>query len=398
MTTNLKRTVIEEKTVDFLSVVRFSTGAFEASHGSSRTLVFSLTNTQKVADLGYLDKLVELLVNQETFKLQSRFGGGVRLELKPSLEHGFMFILDSELSAAAKLAYLISLLSIGVKLGDETLATIFRVRPEPVDELEQLTIPLGTSEEGLIRRSLLPDFSPTGDVKLETEDDFRRYCLTISFIGSPKAIRYADFMESHRDNFFVPVITRNTWGSGKLLAPINPKVVADLFPREYYRFMRYFNSGIVRELRGWARARFDSKIETVKELQDRGVLNNAVLMNWRKVMGYLTLEEAKAFSVYVAEANGIGSIYRGASDDVASLIAFYWAEGGADKLNELAQHIASSQINSAPGDFGPIQSMTLDWKNPYANTKGRPDLMPYVKAVSDPDLRTMPLEWALASY
>lgn len=401
MPTNMNRTVLEEKTVDFFHVVRFSTGAFNVSHAESRTPVFSLTNTLGIAESGHLDQLLALLADPDTFKLQSRFRGGVKLELAPKFEHGLKLLLNSELSPSARLAYIVSFLHSGITLSDESFAVIFKARPDPLREIEGLFPPVPNVEEAsLIKRVIFPDFMASNELKLNSDIEYRKYCLTVSFLSSPRAIRYGDFMKLNEENFFIPVYPRNAWSLGKLFAPIDMNRVEDLFPREYERFMRYFNSGIVRELRSWARARFDSGVETVKELQDKGVINrNVGTHGWTKVIGYLTLEEAKTFSNYIRNSNGISKVYLGCSDEMASLIAFFWVEGGEEKLNDLALHVSSSQDNKLPSGFGAIQSITLSWRNPFAQKSGRrPDLMPYVKALTDPELRDLPLEWALASY
>lgn len=400
MPTNPRRTVIEQKTVDFLRVTRFSTGALDVSRIESQSSAFALTNTLELYETGYLDKLIALLVNPETFKLQSRFPAGIKLEFSPRLSLGMTTILDSELKASAKLAYLVSFLAISLPILPETLAVVFKARSDPMSEIADLFPPVpNVKDDALIKHSLYPDFMPPRDFKIKSDAEYRKYCLTVSFLSSPSSIRYCDFMLANSASFFIPTYPIKIWSRGKLYAPVNIKYVEDLYPREYDRFMRYFNHDIVRELRPWARKRFNEGLETVSELNDKGAnTSNMNALGWRPVLNYLTADEALAFNVFITKRNGIASIYRGASKDVASLIAYYWVEGGPDKLNQLALHISDAQLGSIVNN-GVIQSVTLAWHNPFAQQNGRrPDLMPYVKALVDPVLKEFPLEWALASY
>lgn len=405
MSTNANRTVVDQKSFDYLTVVRYSTGAVYITDAESARTLFTITNASELHEKGYLDKLITLLLNGDTARLQSRFSGGIKLDFNAKLFTSVATILDSKLIASAKLAYVISLIKSGIVISPELLEVIFTARPDPIAELENtLSSVKNAANETLIKNVIFPDFLRPPIFPIKSEADYKRYCLTVSFRSSPKAIRYGDFLQNNDTNFFIPAYpSKVSQNSAKSYASINLAVVSDLFPAEYDRFMAYFNKGIVRELRWWARQRFDSGIENNLELSDKGAGRPTTaplsLMLWGPVFFYLTEAESLGLVEFLDTPNGIKNIYRGVDPKIAGLIAYFWAEGGAEKVTDLAIHMASLQKDRA-GYLGVIHSMSLNWINPYAGSQlhARPDLMPYVKALRDPDLKKMPLEWALASY
>lgn len=401
MPRNYNRKVVERRKLGFLDVMRYNTGALTVSDNSRNRLVLSLTNTDSLHTSGYLQKLTALLIDKSTFRLQSRMLHGIKLEYKDTLKSGVQYILDSDLSSEAKLTFIISYLFNGIVLSDSTLQVIFKARPDPMGEIDRIRLTMrDLHEEILLKRAIYPDFMGPRNQKQKTEESYLSYCRTVSFLSSPRAISYGEYIAKHEEDFFVPTFPRTDWSNSQLFTPISLDRVADLRPLEYERFMSYYNTGVLSELRPWARKRFDDGVVTTKELQVRGSITKPLEpKGWIPVMNYLTIDEARDFASHVAKPNGIGQFYRGADPGVASLIAFYWVEGGPERLDELIMHVSKIQASEMPGEFGTIQRMTHYWKNPYADTRGRrPDFRPYVKVITDPESKHIPLEWALASF
>ncbi len=388
MVTNANRTIVASHSLEHLKIDVYSTGAIYFRWPERNRDVLQLTNAKELYETGYIQKLAELLAHEDTAHLLACFKRAILIEHNRPQTPKVKLILDAELKPEAKLIYLLSYTKLGVHFTDTQLEEIFAKRPDPREEWEDRLDPKA-SEESLVRLSLTPGFY-TPPEKLKNFDDFKHMSLVSAFLASPTPVTYGDFMERHQSDYFIPhrALGRNP----QEFARVKKEFVNDLYPAEYSRLLTYFMPNVPSELQSWARKRFDSRIETFKEAQTRGTakLLPGNVYDWNNVLNLLTAKEANDFQLMLKVPNGIGSIYHGADEQVSALIAYYFAEGGANKLNELIHHIMK---NSEYDDYYP--RLSLNWSNPYAQViKKRASIYPYVKAIADGELDT-PLEWKL---
>ena len=401
MPTNQDRKLVERRVVGQFIAYFFDTGALQLVHSDSQRRVFSLTNTATV-DRSVVELILDLFCSQETFRLQSSFKYGVMLELTPRTAEGVTHIVQSSLRRESRLAYLVSYLHNNAKLSPETLQTVMAARPHPLNELTSMARYNSRSAEAdFIRNTLSPNFREI-PIPSFSDSEYRSYCRRYGFVHSPDAMTYEEYMARHEENFFVPGFPSMHYTENAIYFPTSEKQVLDLYPREYQRYMKYFARGVPRELRPWARGRLDAGVETVQEYRDRyDLARNHSLLDWNRVIAYLTLEEAKEFEAYLTKPQNIRSIYRGVSEKAAAFVAFFWTVGGAEKLDELIRHVVAAEkaANNQLASRFSMQELNLDWDNPFAASvkNGRLNILPYVRALTDPELRDYPLEWALSA-
>lgn len=401
MPTNQDRKLVERRVIDQFTAYFFDTGALQLVHSDSNRRVFSLTNSS-VVEKSVVELILDLFSSQETLRLQSSFKYGVMLELTPRTAEGVTHIVRSNLRPESKLAYLVSYLHNNAKLSTETLEVVMASRPHPLSELVSMARYNSRSAEAdFIRNTIAPNFREIPLPRLD-DADYRSYCRRYGFVHSPDAMTYEEYMARHEENFFAPGFPSMHYTDDSIYLATSEKQVLDLYPREYQRYMKYFARGVPRELRPWARGRLDAGVETVQEHRDRyDLARNHSLLDWNRVVNYLTLDEAKKFEAYLTKPQSVRTIYRGVSEKAAAFVAFFWTVGGASKLDELIRHVVAAEkaSNSQLSSRFSMQEFTLDWDNPFvASVKnGRLNILPYVRAITDPELRDYPLEWALSA-
>lgn len=401
MATNQNRTIVHSKDYSSVRLDVYSTGAayfrwiIDPERDFSRDIL-RVTNASELMESGYLNKIANLLQDEQA-QLVTSLRKPELLEYSAARsEIGFKYILDSSLEPEAKLIYLISLVNLKYPLSTEELDVIFEKRPNPRDEWESHVTAFKLDEKQLIRYSLMPGFYSPEQFKDKTLAGYKRISLTSAFICSEKSVTHGEFMESHQDDYFVPHLVVNpNW---HLFENVPARLLKDLRPADYVRFMEYFAQDTPSELIDWKRKRFDAGITPHSESKAKSSakLQSGNFSGWLDVITCLSTEEAGEFLELLKEPNGFGSFTSGADKRLSPLIAYYFAEGGKSKVNELVQHI----IENGPGirrDFYRGTTLQLNWKNPYsASESSKPNMAPYVKALEG-EHKEYPLDWSLAS-
>lgn len=399
MPSNLRRQVVEVYKTDNLEFQIHNTGlVYGFSPDPKGRYSLHLSNGHELQKVGLLFAFLNLVGSDDVTRVRNAFDTGITLDYRKSLLPLIKAIFASSLVNEAKLAYLISVITRKPKITPETLSEIMRVRPNPLDDFIELSEnhnPNLLDESARFRiatsNAIYPDFKPLPkDLSLDNDTEFRRYCLTVAFSNSTEQARYRDFLEHHKNNFFISSCS----GDSKLqnYRKINLSYIEDLTWPELSRFFNFYNLQIVQELRGWARQRADEKIVTVREkafTADTYFSRYKSSIQWRYVFMHLTQDEADALSKYL-QTNP--PVFRSVAPEAASILAFYWAEASRARFEEFLVHVAANSLKDSNG------VLQLTWTNPYSHkSRKRPDLLPYVKAVIDPELQAMPLEWALAA-
>lgn len=401
MPTNYKRKPVSTEVISGLRITRFDTGSLQVEREDTGKRVFTLSNSTTL-NQRYFDELIELLTSDDTIRVQSVFSRGIYLELSRKTEPGVRFILDSNLTKSSKLAYIVAYLSLRFELSDNSIQEVIQSRPDPLQAAKSKGP--NVNVEPLIQAAFIPDmFLFSAPVK--NEDEYIDYCLRTTFVRQDSNETYGDFLKRMNGKFFTS-LEREAMISSPSAAAIPLRYVEDLTPAEYRRFARYFFAHTPSALRTWVRGLFDdgrvSWEETLRSAKDKPTkerLFEDVDPRWRPVLSYLSANEAQDFMAYVRSENGPKKLYRGVEPAAAALVAFYWLEAGEKKLNDLFIHVSESKISEANVDYNGygLQRFSLNWQNPYAyKRRARPDLLPYLQAIRDPEARELPLEWAIA--
>lgn len=401
MATNQNRTIVHSRDYSSVRLEVYSTGAayfrwiIDPERDFSRDLL-RITKAAELLESGYLDKIANLLQDEDAQLVTSLRKPELLEYTAARSEVAFKYILDSELSPEAKLIYLISLTNLQYPLGTEELDVIFEKRPNPRAEWKSHVTAFKLDEKQLIRYSLMPGFYSPEQFKDKTLAGYKRISLTSAFICSEKSVTHGEFMDAHREDPFIPHLLVNpNW---HLFENVPARLLKDLRPADYVRFMEYFARETPSELIDWKRKRFDEGVIPYSEAKAKSSarLQNGNFSGWNDVIVNLSFEEASEFLKILKEPNGFGSITSGADKRLSPLLAYYFAEGGRSKLNELVQHI----IENGPGirrDFYRGTTLQLNWSNPYsASTSSKPNIAPYVKALAG-EHAEYPLDWSLAS-
>lgn len=393
-----ERKVQRTETFGFVRVEYFSTRYTRfVSAERSRTLLSIPQVPQHLWDDGTIRKLAELLGDSDVLMLQSHYRNGVKCDLEPvgRVEECIKFILDSDLSAVSKFIYLVALFSTPAPITTEILAEIFAKQPVPMKAIEVIAEAKTATLSDLMEGALFTNFQRI-NIRQRTVESYRRASLTTAFLSSSVSTTFGEFMKKHENEHYIP-----RWNPMRYddvyYTPINPTFLNDLNPVEFMDYVRNFGSRVPSELRRWSQKRFLEGVLTNYKAQHKGKTTNLMgSPDWSNVYSHLTAEEAAEFRAFGLEKNGLFDNFRGADNKTAALIAFYFTEGGPEKLRQLINHIHKNlnDANSGLVRYKPI--INLNWRNPYSDTtKSRVKLLPYIRAVTDPERKDLPLEFAL---
>lgn len=351
---------------------------------------------------GTVARIASLLGDTDVLMFQSYYSGqGVKSDLAPlgRLEECIKFVLDSKLTAVNKFIYLVALLKTSAPITVSVLEEILEKQPEPLPVIKGIAEAKAESIPNLVDAALYTNFQrvPASQKSLE---DFQRISLITAFLTSNIGITYGEFLETHQGQYYVSRSSPMRYDQ-VLYAPINREFTKGLTPVEYVDFVRNFGSRVPSELRRWSFKRYCSGVVTNLKAQAKGVGSYSISsFGWDTVLAHLTAEESEAFKAVGNQPGGLFTHFRGADSKAGALFAFYFTEGGPDKVNQLAAHILANSFDGNMGLPSYKPTATLNWTNPYAGDDSagknkRVRLLPYVIAISDPERKNLPLELAL---
>jgi len=411
MPSNPNRTIVTQIKRGFIRIDVYSTGLTHFMWESRNRLLLSIPRAQDLVDSGALERIADLLLDEETMVVQGHFSYGIKLDLDPTsvrLE-SVRYILDSKLSSLSKLVYFIALLSTRTPIRSEILEEVFTKMPDPYPAIEVIAKQTRRKMDDLVRSALYSGFVRPENSPNREESEYQRFSLLTAFLGARESVTYGEFMEEHADEFYIPTSYPLVFSS-RVYRVVNTEIVNGLRPAEYTRFMEFFGSHVPSELRTWALKRFNNGVKTMRELRHKGdtsalpVRGSKSMLSWEPVTDLLTTEEAREFSDFLypgedtPKENHPAAMFAGVDNRVGPLIAYYFVEGGPDRLIELLIHVKNHMPESTHSSYyrPPLSAI---WKNPYAGDDRRvPRFLPYVKVLQDPELKRVPLEWALAGF
>lgn len=373
-----------------LSAVVYNTGAFFAKK-KSQSQIFMLTNAKALHEDGTLKEILEILSKCGDFINPPYNSYSIKLEFidERSGETLRAIVKTDRLTPDQKIAAIASFLTAGPTLSAELVLKAAE-RQKSFKELNITSI-----SDALY--FIVPDNGQAmedGEVKrvFRTDEHFVEYCKRVHFIRQPETITYGEFIKTiaESDEIFNSVERVSSAKNIPFLGrqhistlPAN-RVIDDLTPKNFVRYIKYFSRTATSPFRDWSRVRFDGGVVTLAERMAKKDNRYRMDYTWHALADVLTEDEFTEFVNYAENKSDFGRYFKGCSPRAAALLAYAWVKKGPVGVNALGAHVKRLSQQTYAGQFD------LNWRNPYATPADGSGLnLPrYMKAIDTMDEMT----------